>query len=136
MEDGFFTKYVRYCYNFLFEFELGKSARASQSVTYELAFRIHIPCSSPVCHSLVTLLVGIPAGIYAALHKGQWQDNLITVSTVILFINSQLLPCSFARTVFALKLRWLPAFGFSRPINRITSRYYRFGRRYSGGPPG
>lgn len=57
---------------------------------------------------LVSFLIGIPAGVYAASHHNTWKDN----TTMILAISSVSLPsflvAAILITVFAFGLDWLP----------------------------
>jgi peptide/nickel transport system permease protein len=60
---------------------------------------------------LVALLVSIPAGIYAALHRGKFSDMLVRVSVLL----GQAVPGFWLALVlimiFSVRLRWLPVSG-------------------------
>lgn len=57
------------------------------------------------------LLIGIPAGIYAALHRSSWADRLtMTVSVLGYAIPNFVLGLALV-LLFAVNLRWLPSSG-------------------------
>jgi ABC-type dipeptide/oligopeptide/nickel transport system permease component len=61
---------------------------------------------------ILTFLVGIPAGVYAAIRQGTWRDP--TLISFFLFFQSipVLVSVPVLVLVFAAKLHWLPAGGF------------------------
>lgn len=117
--DNIATKYVRYCFNVFTKFEFGDSSAFDMPITRELGYRLKLTLLLAGLGLAATLLFGIPAGVFAAVHQGRWQDNAITFFTVLFSsIPSYalgLLLCLF----FALKLGWLPPFGFTGPANLI-----------------
>jgi peptide/nickel transport system permease protein len=62
-------------------------------------------------------IIGVPLGIVCAVRRGNWLDTIITVLanlgiTVPVFWLGILL-----MYFFALELRWLPAFGYTSPVD-------------------
>jgi peptide/nickel transport system permease protein len=64
--------------------DLGRSFLSKEPVAGMVAERL--PATLLLAGSALALsfLVGVPLGIYAALHRGAWPDNLIRVVTVVL----------------------------------------------------
>ena len=56
---------------------------AGESVISLIARRIPATFLLGFSSLLISVAVGIPAGIYAALHRGRWPDHLIRVTTVL-----------------------------------------------------
>ncbi len=69
---------------------------------------------------IVQLIVSIPLGIFAALHRGKFWD---TVSTVIALIG-QSMPSFWVAMmlmlIFAIKLKWFPVSGHSNGIKSMV----------------
>jgi len=61
---------------------------------------------------ILTFLIGIPAGVYAAVKQGSWRDPLV-IGVLLLFQSIPVLVIvPMLVLVFAAKLHWLPAGGF------------------------
>ena len=60
---------------------------------------------------LITILITIPLGVYAAIKKGKWQDNLITILSFAGMATPTFWLGLMLMLLFSVKLNWLPAFG-------------------------
>ncbi|WP_163278776.1 ABC transporter permease subunit, partial [Enterobacter hormaechei] len=60
---------------------------------------------------VLKLVIGIPAGIYAALHRNSWIDRAIMTVSVIGFTVPSFVLGLMLALVFAVKLGWLPSGG-------------------------
>ena len=108
--DNRITKFVRYCYDLIIRGEMGKTAEGTY-IEDELAFRIKYTAIVAVLGFLVSVLVGIPLGIIAAVHHNRWQDHAVSfVSTFLASIPSYCLVL-FLIFIFCLCLDILPVFG-------------------------
>jgi peptide/nickel transport system permease protein len=95
--------------------DLGHSLRLNDSVAHLVLVRYPYTVSLTVAALVLALLLAIPAGVAAALHRGRWQDHLLG--------GVSLLGLSFP--VFALgpllillvsiRLGWLPVSGAGGP---------------------
>jgi oligopeptide transport system permease protein len=56
---------------------------------------------------IVALLIGIPAGLLAALRQNSWLDQLVTLLATLGFAVPALITGLMAIIVFAVQLRWL-----------------------------
>lgn len=67
---------------------------------------------------VLTFLIGIPVGVYAAVKQGSWLDPFII--SVFLFFQSipALVTVPMLVLLFAAKLHWLPAGGFDGMLSR------------------
>lgn len=68
---------------------------------------------------LIGLGVGIPLGIYAALHAGHWQDLLVTIVSVRLSAMPAFWLGPMLMLIFAVWLGYLPVSGMDSPSSII-----------------
>ena len=80
--NSFITRYIRYCYNILTKFDFGRSGYTKLYVTFELRYRIRNTLLLLLSGVGATLIVGIPAGVYAAVHKDGKRDRIINIITM------------------------------------------------------
>ena len=105
------TQYVHYSMG-IFHGDLGNSLRLRESVTHLVEQRYPYTLLLSVAALLLALLLGVPAGIASALHRGRWTDRLLGgVSLLGLSVpNFALGPVLIL--VFSISLGWLPVSGF------------------------
>ena len=77
--ENFFTKYIRYCYNIFFHFDFGRSSVTRFPLFRELNYRIKNTVNLLLSGVGATLLVGIPAGVFAAVRKNRTGDRVISI---------------------------------------------------------
>jgi peptide/nickel transport system permease protein len=104
------TQYFRY-WQGIFHGDLGHSLRLRDSVTHLVGQRYPYTLLLSVAALLLGLLLGVPAGITSALHRGRWTDQLLGgVSLLGLSVpNFALGPVLIL--VFSISLGWLPVSG-------------------------
>ncbi len=91
--------------------DLGRSFLSKRPVTDLLAQRIPATLELTIAAMFVTIVIGIPAGILAALRSGGAVDWLITSSTGILIAIPGFWLGILAIMLFAQTLGWLPPGG-------------------------
>ncbi|MGA7934013.1 MAG: ABC transporter permease [Kovacikia sp.] len=95
----------------LIRFDLGTSIISGIPIAAELRTRFPATLELSIAAMLVALLLGIPAGILAAVRKNSWLDHL-TMAGSLLGIS---LPVYWLGLLliylFAVNLHWLPASG-------------------------
>ncbi len=62
----------------------------------------------------LSVIVGVPLGIYAATHRGSWMDNALAFISVAFIAMPSFVVAIFLLLVFAIWLDWLPVLGASR----------------------
>ena len=104
------TQYVHYLRGIVHG-DLGHSLRLRDSVTHLVEQRYPYTLLLSVAALLLALLLGVPAGITSALHRGRWTDRLLGgVSLLGLSVpNFALGPVLIL--VFSISLGWLPVSG-------------------------
>lgn len=111
LNDPYLVQLARYIYQVYGKFDLGSSYLTGVSITTELMGRIPRTLLLGFCSILVTLCVGIPLGVNAAVHQNTVRDwlplgaALIGVSMPGFWFSLMLV------LAFAVKLGWLPAYG-------------------------
>lgn len=95
----------------LLRFDFGRSIISGIPITQEIAVRWPATFELSVAAMIVAMVLGIPAGIIAAVRKNGWIDN-IAMSTSLLGVS---LPVYWLGLLliylFAVNLRWLPPSG-------------------------
>ncbi len=103
-------QYVRYMEG-LFHGDLGTSIRNQRPVAEDLADYFPATLELALAAMLLCLCIGIPLGVWAAIHHNKWQDHftrifsVIGVSTPVFWLGLMLL------LVFYRNLDWLPGSG-------------------------
>jgi len=106
--------------------DLGRSVFSRIPVSESLLVRFPATLELALAAMLVSLIVGIPAGVYAALHRGRLPDTLIMtfalsgVSFPVFWLAIILI------YIFAVTLGWLPPssrISVSSDLNEITNLY-------------
>ncbi|WP_158751228.1 nickel ABC transporter permease [Acidobacterium sp. S8] len=103
-------QYVRYWRGALHG-DLGRSVRLNDTVTHLVLTRYPYTIELTAAALVVALLLSIPAGIFAALHRGRWRDNAVGVVSLLglSFPGFALGPILIL--LVAIKLGWLPVSG-------------------------
>lgn len=111
LNDPFFVQLGNYLYKTFIQFDLGFSYVTNLPIIDEMALRFPYTLVLAVSAIILELVIGIPLGMVAAVHRGKWLDNLcmvlalIGVSVPSFWFGLQLL------LIFAQKLHVLPAYG-------------------------
>ena len=95
----------------LFRGDFGSSIRSKELVVDLVAARFPVSLTLAGVATLVSVLVAIPAGVFAAYRKNSWWDYLLMgTATVGLSIPTFTLGLVLI-LIFALKLQWVPISG-------------------------
>jgi peptide/nickel transport system permease protein len=112
LDDPFFVQYGRYMWDVLHG-KLGTSYTyegvAVEDIIYE---KMWVTVQYNLLALIIIFAIGLPAGIWAALRQGSWQDPL-TISVLLLFRSLPVLvTIPILQYIFAIKLGWLPSGGW------------------------
>jgi peptide/nickel transport system permease protein len=61
----------------------------------------------------VIIIIGVPMGISAAIHRGGWRDRVLTVTSMFFISVPEFWLGLMLIIVFSMKLGWLPSFGIA-----------------------
>ena len=104
------TQYGRYLTGAVHA-DFGQSLRLRDSVLHLVAVRYPYTLALATASLLIGLLLAVPAGVYSAIHRDEWQDLATGVVSLVglSFPNFALGPMLII--VFSIKLGWLPVSG-------------------------
>lgn len=115
LNDPLIVQYGRFIYNFIVHQDLGISYRSRRPVMDEIITRFPTTMLLTACGVFVTLVVGVPTGIIAAIKQNSWMDKIVTFVGLIGVSMPAFWIGLLLSLVFALRLGWLPASGFYGP---------------------
>ena len=111
-------QYVRYWQGVLHG-DLGHSLRLNDSVTHLILQRYPYTLELTLAALVIALLAAIPAGIWAALHRGRWRDNTVGVVSLFGLSFPAFALGPIAILLVSIKLGWLPVSGAGSPAHLI-----------------
>lgn len=91
--------------------DLGKSYFLQQDVAGLLGSALPRTATLASISLLVTLFLGVPAGIIAAVYRNKWQDSLTRVASLVGVSVPAFFGALLAILVFSRYLGWFPSFG-------------------------
>ncbi|MFM9974068.1 MAG: ABC transporter permease [Beijerinckiaceae bacterium] len=110
LDDPIWLQYFHY-FGAILQGELGRSMRDGRSAIELVVERIPVTLALTLPALAIKIGLGIPAGIYAALHRGSLADRVVMMLSVAGFtIPSFVLGLTLV-LIFAVKLGWLPSGG-------------------------
>lgn len=103
----------------IFSGELGRSMRDGRDVLSVVLERVPSTLALTVPAFLLNLLVGVPAGVYAALHRNSLIDRCVMVMAVTGFAVPSFILAMLLVLIFSVSLGWLPSAGQDSWLNAI-----------------
>ena len=111
LNDPFFVQMFRYLYDTFIRFDFGTSYVYKTPVIQEFASRVPRTLLLGWSGILLNTIIGIPLGIYTAMHRNSFGDQGVMVLAMIGISMPQFWLALMMVVLFSLKLGWLPAFG-------------------------
>ncbi len=91
--------------------DFGHSIRLNDTVAHLVATRYPYTLELTIAALIVALLAAIPAGVTAALHRGQWQDKVLGFVSLLGLSFPALALGPIMQLLVSIKLGWLPVSG-------------------------
>ena len=110
LDAPLWVQYLQY-FVAIFEGDLGRSMRDGRDAAAVVAERIPVTLALTVPALTIKIILGIPAGIYAALHRNSFADRAVMVLAVAGFTVPSFVLGLLLVLVFAVQLGWLPSGG-------------------------
>jgi peptide/nickel transport system permease protein len=110
LNDSIVTQFADFTRN-LVTGDFGFSYRTRQPISEMILERLPATMELGIVSLIISLLVGIPAGIYTALHRGGVLTNTILITTLIGVSIPTFVIGIFLIFIFGVHLGWLPTFG-------------------------
>ena len=112
LDDDIVTQYTRYVWN-IAHGDLGESYQyRGRSVTELLKKRIWVSAQLNLAALIISVSLGIGAGLFAALRQGTWWDSATVAFTLVGQSLHVFLTVPIVLLIFALKLDLLPSHGW------------------------
>jgi peptide/nickel transport system permease protein len=123
LNEGFFAQYWNW-FKAALGGNLGNSLFNHETVASGIAARFPVTLSVAVGGMIVAILLGLPAGIASGLHQGKPRDRLVTVGSSVAVAIPDFWLAMILVIVFAVKLGWLPALGYT-PFSQSPTEWFR-----------
>src|ERR1051326_4052724 len=107
LDQPLIVQLVQY-YKQLLSGDLGTSLFTTRPVWEDLSARLPATIELTVAAMLVSVVLGIPLGVVAALHRNRFIDHLLRVITVAGLAVASFWLALLLQLLFAMDLRWLP----------------------------
>ena len=112
------TQFVSYVGGLL-QGDFGQSIHTKQPIIELLKTRYPATLKLAFLALIIGLSIGVPMGIYAALHRGKWQDFIVTITSVRLSAMPAFWLGPILMLVFAVWFGWLPVSGMEETKSSI-----------------
>jgi glutathione transport system permease protein len=109
-DQPFAVQYVRFLERALHG-DLGQSIRSQQPVAREIAERLPFTIALTTAAFSIAILFGLTAGLFAAIYRGSWLDNILMISAISGASVANFWIALMAMDLFAVKLGWVPLMG-------------------------
>lgn len=110
LDEPIWMQYLSYL-GAILKGDLGISMRDGRSVVTLVAERIPATLELTIPTLLLKLAIGIPAGIYAALHRDSIIDRMVMFTAIIGFTMPSFVIGLILVLIFSVTLGWLPSGG-------------------------
>ena len=91
--------------------DLGNSYITSQSVLTQVLMRLPYTLYLAFGSIILSMLIGIPGGVFAATHRSTWKDNIVMFASLFCVSMPSFWFALLLVMLFSLTLGWLPSVG-------------------------
>lgn len=92
--------------------DLGASFVNGRSIARDISLNLPRTLELVAAALLAGLALGIPAGVYSAIHQDHWADHVLTGASLLMVSVPSFVSGTLLVLFFGLQLRWLPVSGF------------------------
>lgn len=110
LDQPLWLQYFRY-FSAVLQGELGQSMRDGRPAAQIVAERIPATLQLTLPALFIKVALGVPSGVYAALHRNSWIDRLVMSLAVVGFTVPSFVLGLLLVLVFSVWLGWLPTSG-------------------------
>lgn len=110
LDQPLWVQYIAYI-KAIFTGDFGTSMRDKASALHLVLERVPATLQLTVPALLLKLVIGIPAGVYAALHRQSFTDRGVMLAAVLGFTIPSFVMGLVLVLIFSVILRWLPSGG-------------------------
>jgi peptide/nickel transport system permease protein len=120
LDKPLYIQYLRWLGNALHG-DLGRSAFGNQPVTELIVQRIVPTLELSILALIVSLLIGISAGVIAAVKRNTAIDAVASILAILGVSTPSFWLAILLVLIFSLKLTWLPALGYVSPFSNLAT---------------
>ncbi|HVO87424.1 MAG TPA: ABC transporter permease [Casimicrobiaceae bacterium] len=110
LDQPFYVQFARFVVNAVHG-EFGRSLRQGRAVSTLIKERLPATLELSTAAAVLALAIGIPLGVYTALHRRGWVSQLLLAASLVGVSLPTFLIGILLILVFAVQLKWLPSFG-------------------------
>ena len=133
LDRPFLVQFADYVVGVVTRFDLGTSYKSNRSVNTEILERLPVTLRLGLTGIVITVVLGVPLGILAAVKQYSIGDYIATVLSLIMASMPSFWLGLMLIIIFALQLQWLPA---SMPsIAAASAKYWVLPAITIGLPP-
>jgi peptide/nickel transport system permease protein len=103
----------------VFRGDFGVSILTGTDIRKEIFRRLPVTMHLGILAMIISFVLGVPAGIISAVRRGTWVDTIVTSLANIGITIPVFWLAIILMYVFALKLQWLPIFGYTSPFENF-----------------
>jgi peptide/nickel transport system permease protein len=118
LDKPLFVQYFHYMLNLL-QGDLGRSYLQKSEVGALIWSRLGPTISLMFFAILAELILGLTAGIFAAMNRGKKLDKALMVASFVAVSAPQFIVSILVLYIFAVKLGWFPIGGYGDPIDYV-----------------
>ncbi|MBR5981304.1 MAG: ABC transporter permease [Firmicutes bacterium] len=111
LNDPFIIRLGRFLADTFIRFDLGSSWMNQTRVASAIADRLPRTLALAIATSLLSIIIGVPLGVTAAVHQGGIGDNISMVLALIGISIPSFWLAMLLVLLFSVRLGWLPAMG-------------------------
>ncbi len=115
IDQPYIVQLGNFFYKLFIKFDLGDSWIYKTNITYEINQRLPRTFAISLYSILVGALCGVPLGVTAATHQNGKADKFVLVLSSIMHCIPGYVYAMVLIVIFAIDLRWLPAYGIGGP---------------------
>lgn len=118
LDKPLFVQYFNYMINLL-QGDLGRSYLQKSEVGALIWSRLGPTISLMFFAILAELVLGLTAGVFAAIHRGKKLDKGLMIASFVAVSAPQFIVSILVLYIFAVKLGWFPIGGYGDPIDYV-----------------
>lgn len=118
LDKPLFVQYFNYMINLL-QGDLGRSYLQKSEVGALIWSRLGPTISLMFFAILAELVLGLTAGVFAAIHRGKKLDKSLMIASFVAVSAPQFIVSILVLYIFAVKLGWFPIGGYGDPIDYV-----------------
>lgn len=119
LDKSFIEQLISYFVNLFTKFSFGKSYFSVVPIEEELASRFPVTAMLGLSGIALTVLIGIPLGVFSAIKQYSVLDYTLTTIALIMAAIPGFVLAILSIVLFGVKLRWLPFSGLDTPKHWI-----------------